>query len=89
MGAGFAANKMIDAATLDRLRHGAYKLVLDGEAIVPSRQYRKGTTVEKGVAAANRRGLAGQGSKNCFPINYHSSWHNRRERIFNIRGLRN
>lgn len=30
-GAAFAANKMIGAATLDRLRHGPYKRVLDGE----------------------------------------------------------
>ena len=31
-GAAFAANKMIGAATLDRLRHGAYKIVLEGES---------------------------------------------------------
>ena len=31
-GAAFPANKMIGAATLDRLRHGAYKIVLDGES---------------------------------------------------------
>jgi DNA replication protein DnaC len=29
-GEAFAANKMIGAATLDRLRHGAYRVVLDG-----------------------------------------------------------
>ena len=28
----FAANKMIGAATLDRLRHGAYRVALDGES---------------------------------------------------------
>jgi DNA replication protein DnaC len=28
----FASNKMIGAATLDRLRHGAYRVVLDGES---------------------------------------------------------
>ena len=31
-GAAFPANKMITAATLDRLRHGAYKIELDGES---------------------------------------------------------
>ncbi len=31
-GAAFPANKMIAAATLDRLRHGAYKIELDGES---------------------------------------------------------
>lgn len=31
-GAAFAANKMLGAATLDRLRHGAYRIVLDGES---------------------------------------------------------
>lgn len=31
-GEAFAANKMIGAATLDRLRHGAYRVVLDGES---------------------------------------------------------
>jgi DNA replication protein DnaC len=31
-GAAFPANKMIGAATLDRLRHSAYKVVLDGES---------------------------------------------------------
>ena len=29
-GAAFPSNKMLGAATLDRLRHGAYRLVLDG-----------------------------------------------------------
>ncbi len=29
-GEAFAANKMIGAATIDRLRHGAYRVVLDG-----------------------------------------------------------
>ena len=28
----FLGNKMIGAATLDRLRHGAYKIILDGES---------------------------------------------------------
>ena len=31
-GEAFASNKMIGAATLDRLRHGAYRVVLDGES---------------------------------------------------------
>lgn len=31
-GAAFPANKMIGAATLDRLRHGAYRIVLDGDS---------------------------------------------------------
>lgn len=31
-GAAFPGNKMLGAATLDRLRHGAYRVVLDGES---------------------------------------------------------
>ncbi|WP_179196295.1 ATP-binding protein, partial [Caballeronia sordidicola] len=31
-GEAFPGNKMIGAATLDRLRHGAYKIILDGES---------------------------------------------------------
>ena len=31
-GEPFLGNKMIGAATLDRLRHGAYKIILDGES---------------------------------------------------------
>lgn len=31
-GEAFASNKMIGAATLDRLRHGAYRVVLDGDS---------------------------------------------------------
>ena len=31
-GEAFAANKMIGSATLDRLRHGAYRVVLDGDS---------------------------------------------------------
>jgi DNA replication protein DnaC len=31
-GDAFPANKMLGAATLDRLRHGAYRVVLDGES---------------------------------------------------------
>lgn len=32
MGRGLPANKMIGVATLDRLRHGAYPIVLDGDS---------------------------------------------------------
>ena len=28
----FPANRMLGAATLDRLRHGAYRIVLDGDS---------------------------------------------------------
>jgi len=31
-GDAFPANRMLGAATLDRLRHGAYRVVLDGES---------------------------------------------------------
>ena len=31
-GDAFPSNKMLGAATLDRLRHGAYRVVLDGES---------------------------------------------------------
>jgi DNA replication protein DnaC len=31
-GAAFPGNKMLGAATLDRLRHGAYRVELDGES---------------------------------------------------------
>jgi DNA replication protein DnaC len=31
-GEAFASNKMIGAVTLNRLRHGAYRVVLDGES---------------------------------------------------------
>jgi DNA replication protein DnaC len=31
-GDAFPGNKMLGAATLDRLRHGAYRLILDGES---------------------------------------------------------
>jgi len=29
--AAFPSNKMLGSATLDRLRHGAYRLIVDGE----------------------------------------------------------
>ena len=31
-GEAFAANRMLGAATLDRLRHGAYRVILDGDS---------------------------------------------------------
>jgi hypothetical protein len=31
-GDAFAANKMLGAATLDRLRHAAYRVILDGDS---------------------------------------------------------
>ena len=43
-------NKLLGAATLDRLRHNAYRLVLDGESYRSPRPYPEGlkNTVEKG-----------------------------------------
>lgn len=32
MGRAFPANKMLGTATLDRLRHGAYRATLDGDS---------------------------------------------------------
>ena len=53
-GAAFAANKMIGAATLDRLRLGAYKLVLDGESYraLPPASEQSRPPIEKGRNAA-------------------------------------
>ncbi|CAL8481232.1 protein of unknown function (plasmid) [Caballeronia sp. S22] len=31
-GDAFPANRMLGAATLDRLRHGAYRIILDGDS---------------------------------------------------------
>ncbi len=49
-GDAFPANKMLGAATLDRIRHGAYRVVLDGESFRnPKPIGEKGKTgVEKG-----------------------------------------
>jgi len=50
-GEAFPGNKMIGAATLDRLRHGAYKIVLDGDSyrsLKPGTEKSKTTTVAKG-----------------------------------------
>ncbi len=43
------ANRLLAAATLDRLRHGAYRVVLDGESYRSPRPLRKGakSTLEK------------------------------------------
>lgn len=55
-GAAFAANKMIGAAILDRLRHGAYKLMLDGEsyrALPPESEGSKPPLEKRRKAAIN------------------------------------
>lgn len=49
-GEAFPGNKMIGAATLDRLRHGAHKIILDGESyrgLKPGSEKPK-TTIAKG-----------------------------------------
>jgi DNA replication protein DnaC len=49
-GEAFPGNKMIGAATLDRLRHGAHKIILDGESyrsLKPGSEKSK-TTIAKG-----------------------------------------
>ncbi len=50
-GAAFAANRMLGAATLDRLRHGAYRVVLDGDS------YRSPKAAEA-VSAAQKKARA-------------------------------
>ena len=47
-GAAFAANRMLGAATLDRLRHGAHRIVLDGES------YRSPKPVDAAPAAPRK-----------------------------------
>ena len=49
-GEAFAANRMIGAATLDRLRHGAYRVVLDGPSYRDPKPLpeRSKTSVKKG-----------------------------------------
>ena len=37
----FPANRMLGVATRDRLRHGAYRLILEGEVIAPPDPYRR------------------------------------------------
>lgn len=54
-GAAFSANKMIGAATLDRLRHGAYQIVLDGETYRSMRPMS-----EKSVPPAEKPGKRGK-----------------------------
>ena len=50
-GEAFLGNKMIGAATLDRLRHGAYKIIFDGESYrdPKSRTEKSTSKVAKGV----------------------------------------
>jgi len=50
-GEAFASNRMIGAATLDRLRHGAYRVVLDGESY---RSLRPGSEKAKPPASKAR-----------------------------------
>jgi DNA replication protein DnaC len=62
-GAAFPANKMIGAATLDRLLHGAYKIALDGESYraLPPASAKSKPPSEKGrKSAAPRRPSAGR-----------------------------
>ena len=49
-GEAFPGNKMIGAATLDRLRHGAYKIILDGDSYrgLKSATEKSQSTVAKG-----------------------------------------
>ena len=51
-GAAFAANRMLGAATLDRLRHGAHRIVLDGES------YRSPKPAEGASAASKKNARA-------------------------------
>lgn len=54
-GEAFAANRMLGAATLDRLRHGAYRVVLDGESYRTPKPLPEGSkiTVAKGAKTAH------------------------------------
>lgn len=55
-GAAFPANKMIAAATLDRLRHGAYKIELDGESyrsLKPASEKSRPPAVKAGKSGAS------------------------------------
>jgi DNA replication protein DnaC len=54
-GDAFPANKMLGAATLDRIRHGAYRVVLDGDSFRnPKPIGEKGKTgIEKGGKTAH------------------------------------
>lgn len=55
-GAAFPANKMIAAATLDRLRHGAYKIELDGESyrsLKPASEKSKPPAAKAGKSGAS------------------------------------
>lgn len=50
-GAAFPANRMLGAATLDRLRHGAYRVELDGESYRSLKPLPDGAKVAKAKAA--------------------------------------
>jgi DNA replication protein DnaC len=54
-GDAFPANKMLGAATLDRLRHGAYRVVLDGDSYRCPKPLAEGAKngVEKGGKSAH------------------------------------
>lgn len=49
-GDAFPANKMLGAATLDRLVHGAYRLILDGDS------YRRPKPVEAAAKTVFAKG---------------------------------
>ena len=52
--AAFPSNKMLGAATLDRLRHGAYRLIVDGEtqrSPRPMPEIQKAVATKKGKSA--------------------------------------
>lgn len=55
-GDAFAANKMLGAATLDRLRHGAYRVILDGQSYRAPKAFpdnKPKSTVAKGGKTAH------------------------------------
>jgi len=55
-GDAFPANRMLGAATLDRLRHGAYRVVLDGESYrAPKPLPASGTAPSRTPAATKGR----------------------------------
>jgi len=54
-GDAFPANKMLGAATLDRIRHGAYRIVLDGDSYRCAKPTAEGpkSGIEKGGKSAH------------------------------------
>jgi DNA replication protein DnaC len=60
-GDAFPANKMLGAATLDRLRHGAYRIILDGDSY---RVPRPVAETEKPVSNITRKTPLAKDSKN-------------------------